>query len=238
MKSKAAPFLLIALLWLGGSGALRQLVSPWTSHAPREHSQGLAGFFATAGGWANLAADWFWLRANIAWETQSEAAVRSWLQLTLAAGGDTFYFQKNAARILAYDLPAWQIAAHPDAPAAVHAEWRRVGAGEGLAIVLMSAGDDPARWLEAGNLALYAGRDRQLAGEYFHRAAQLPGAPWHAGRIYAQLLIEQGRRHEALAWLRGWVLRIPADDPLAHRELVVERIAELELELRSLGEPL
>lgn len=238
MKSKTAQISLIGLLWLGGSAALSQLVSPWTSHATSVHSQGLAGFFATTGGWANLAADWFWLRANIAWETQSEVAVRSWLQLTLAAGGDSFYFQKNAARILAYDLPAWRIAVEPDAPAAVHAEWRRVGAAEGLAIVLTTAGDDPVRWLEAGNLALYAGRDRQLAGAYFHRAAQLPGAPWHAGRIYAQLLIEQGRRHEALAWLREWLPRIPPDDPLAHRELVGERLAELELELRSLGEPL
>jgi hypothetical protein len=194
--------------------------------------------WATLGPTAELAADAAWLRLNLAWEARQAAEVRAWIRVTLAAAPRFDYFRLNAARMLAYDLPAWRAAAEPDAPAAVRARWGIAAAEEAEACLAFDSSASPTRWIEDANLALHARGDRALAAERYRRAAELPGAPWHAGRIYAQLLRELGRDGAALAWLRTWAPRLPPDDPSAQRELVMARIAELELELRSRGEPL
>jgi hypothetical protein len=47
------------------------------------------------------------------------------------------------------------------------------------------------------------------------------------------LLCELGRPQEALAWLREVLPRLEADDPLARREVVLERIEMLEREVAA-----
>lgn len=193
-------------------------------------------FFAASGSVAGLAADVGWLRLNVAWEAQDEAAVRAWIAWVLAAEPATPYFRLNAARMLAFDLPVWKLQAARGAPASVERAWRDRAADEALA--LLAGREDPLLLIEAANISLYGRRDRAAAMGFYRRAAELPGAPWHAGRIYAQLLRESGHEREALEWLRAWLPRLPEDDPTAQRTLVEQRIAELELELRSRGEPL
>ncbi|MBA3849918.1 MAG: hypothetical protein C0502_07965 [Opitutus sp.] len=188
--------------------------------------------------WGGMLADVAWLRLSLAWERRDEPAVRALMRWTLAAAPKVDFFRLNAARIIAYDLPAWRTLAEPEAPAALVRRWRSAAAGEAAALLLAGETGDPALWLEAANIALYAGGDRELAAMRYRRAAELPGAPWHAGRIHAQLLRELGRDREALEWLRAWSLRLPAQDPAAQRELVLARIAELEEALRARGEPL
>jgi hypothetical protein len=46
--------------------------------------------------------------------------------------------------------------------------------------------------------------------------------------VHAELLRELGRNAEALAWLRKILPDLPADDPAARREVVLQRIKELE----------
>ncbi|MDP2136422.1 MAG: hypothetical protein Q8J74_01075 [Candidatus Didemnitutus sp.] len=227
----------LGLLLVGGM-ALNRLERALTPAPQTETRSGLVAFFAAAGGASTLAADWFWLRTNLAWETRDEAGVRALLRLTLAAAPRSEYFRFQAARMLAYDVPRWRIARNPAAPLAVHDAWRLAGADEAINLVLEEAGDEPERWLEAATLTLYARRDRVAATELFGFTATLSGAPWHAGRIYAQLLVEQGREAEALAWLRRWLPQLPEDDPGAQRQLVLDRLAALEFELWSRGEPL
>ena len=67
-----------------------------------------------------------------------------------------------------------------------------------------------------------------LASALFRQAAEQPGAPWQAARIHAELLREMGRPAEALAWLKSILPTLPADDPAARREVVQQRIRELE----------
>jgi len=207
--------------------------------ATREASgtaRGWEGVRDAAGPLAPLVADALWLRLNLAWEQRDAPAVRRLIAQVLAAEPDNLHFRVNAARMLAYDLPAWRIATEPGAPAAVVATWRQRGAAE--ALQLLGGSDDPLRLLEAANITLYGAQDRAAAAVLYRRAAEQPGAPWHAGRIHAQLLRELGRDHEALEWLRLWLPRLPSGDPAAQRELVEARLAALELELRSRGEPL
>lgn len=227
----------LAVLLAGG--AALSWFEPLPSTTPaRETREPLAELFAASGATASLAADAAWVRLNLAWEQRDAREVRALIRLTLAAAPEVDFFRLNAARMLAYDLPAWRVQAEPRAPAPLVQRWRADAADEAEALLIADDTAGPARWIEAANLALYARADRALAAERYRRAAELPGAPWHAGRIHAQLLREMGRDREALAWLQAWSLRLPRDDPAAQRDLVLARIAELELELRSRGEPL
>lgn len=223
------------LLTLGGCAVLGW-AWPRTGPAPRPAAAPAEQWFAALGPVAGLAADAGWLRLNLAWEQQDEAAVRAWIAWVLAAEPATPYFRLNAARMLAFDLPAWRVRAERDVPAAVERAWRTRAADEALS--LLAGREEPLLLIESANILLYGRGDRLAAAALYRRAAELPRAPWHAGRIYAQLLREAGRDREALDWLRAWWPRLPADDPAAQRDLVQQRIAELELELRSRGEPL
>lgn len=198
----------------------------------------LERLWALSGAGAELFADGCWVRLNLAWERREEPAVRRWMRNATAAAPDVAYFRVNAARMLAFDLPAWRMADEREAPAAVRAKWRAAAAEEAIRLLAAGRADDASLAIEAGNIALYGLGDRERAADFYRRAAELPGAPWHAGRIHAQLLRELGRDGEALEWLRAWLPRLPEDDPAAQRRLVLERIAQLELELRSRGEAL
>lgn len=175
-----------------------------------------------AGAAAVWVADWGWMQAYLAWTRNDEEGMRNWLRVVRAAQPAQEYFSFNAARMLAYDVPAWRLAAEPAAPAAVQQQWRNGAGEEAIAWIAPEQLESAAGWMEAGNIALHALRDRARAADYYGRAAGLSGAPWHAGRIHARLLIETGRRREALDFLRRWVPLLPGDHPAAQRALMEE----------------
>jgi len=197
----------------------------------------LEALFTAHPEWGELTADGAWVMLNVAWEQGNEPRVRALMALTLAASRED-YFRLNCARILAFDLPAWRMRREAEAPDSVRKLWRKQGAEEALQLLQAGSAASADRWIEAANITLYGLEDRAGAAELYRRAAGAPGAPWHAGRIHAQLLHELGRDREAVEWLRLWLPRLPAGDPSAQRELVEARLAEWELELRSRGEPL
>lgn len=176
-------------------------------------------------------ADWSWLQANKAWEVRDADLVRGLTRVCVRLAPGEPYFRINGARMRAFDFPVWRESAERGAPAAVRLHWRRSAGEEALAFLL----DDPAPaaelLVEAGNITLYALHDPARAADFFGRAADMPSAPWHAGRIYAELLHKTGRTREAVAWLRLWLPRLPPDDPAAQREAVARRLAELERDL-------
>lgn len=178
-----------------------------------------------------LAADWFWLKANRAWETRAADEVRGLTAISATLAPDEMYFRINAARMRAFDFPAWREASAPDAPLSVRSEWHQQAGREGLEFLFTGSPASCEALVEAGAIALYARRDVAAAVDYFRRAAELPGAPWYAGRIHAELLHTSGRTDEAVAWLRDWLPKLPADDPEAQRTFVQQRLAEWELEL-------
>lgn len=187
-----------------------------------------AGARAPRGWGVDWLADALWLRVNVAWEARQPEAVRRLGRAVLAAAPDETAFRVGWARMLAHDLPAWREQAEPDAPRAVVAAWRREGFEEALAVLTAEDTDDPRLWLEAGGLALHAGGDPARAADFFRRAAELPGAPWQAGRVHLRLLVGLGREGEARDWLRGWLARLPEGDPTAERDLMVAWLEVLE----------
>lgn len=229
-NSKAAPWL--PGLGLLAVGFLLRAAEPvrgvslareqWTLLADR------GGAPAVLGGWRAVAAGGFWLRANLAWERRDVAAMAWWIELTVAADERPVYFWLNGARMMAYDPPAWL---PPAAPAAVRRRVDEEHARRALDFLergLRWRGPDPALYVEMGNLHLRRRGDWAAAARCYRLAAEQPGAPYYAARIHAELLCALGRPGEALAWLRQVLPGLPADDPAARREVVVERIRALE----------
>lgn len=211
---------LLPWVTLLAAGIVLQPLERWPAAPPDAGCRG--------SGWRALAADYAWLKANLAWEAQDEARTRVHTRMAVAAEPANDYFRLNAARMCAFDFGPWREARAPGAPGGLRAQWRLELAQEAIALLAAAPQPTPAQMIEAGNISLYRLGDREVAAEYYRRAAEMPGAPWHAGRIHAELLRELGRPQEALRWLRAWLPRLPGDDPEAQRALVEARIAELE----------
>ncbi len=221
------PALLLAAVW-----ALRPLESRLLPSVvvPSVELARSGGTLAVLGGMRTVLAGGFWLRTNLAWERRDAAETIALLHLTVAADERPLYFWLNGARMIAYDLPAWR---SENAPAAVHQRNTAEQAQAALAFLeqgLRAHGPAAELYLEMANIRLRALGDREGAARLFRQAAEQPGAPYYAARIYAELLRELGRPAEALAWLKQILPGLPADDPATRREVVIQRIKELELE--------
>lgn len=195
---------------------------------------GRGGTLAVLGGMRSVVAGGFWLQANLAWERRDAPATTALIDLTVASDERPLYFWLNGARMLAYDLPEWQLDA--TFPAAVRQRVSAAGAQQALRFLERGRrwhGADPELDIEMGNIHLRRTGDLEAAARCYRRAAEQPGAPYYAARIHAELLRELGRPAEALAWLRNIREKLPADDPAARRDVVAARIAALEGELAA-----
>lgn len=188
------------------------------------------------GGLRTFAADVAWLQANGAWERRDPARTIAMLRLTVALDPAPLYFWLNGARMLAYDLPEWQIGADNDDRERVERA-RRKAAEQAIEFLERGKTRHPmsaAFWIERGNIELNALHDLPAAAESYRRATEQPDAPYFAARLYAELLRRQGRKVEALAWLKNLYPKLPRDEEAAGASMVLARIHALE---RDLGIP-
>ena len=212
---------------------LRPLESRLASVAwPAGHSVKGGGVFGVLGGMRAIVASGFWLRTNLAWELRDPAATTAFLKLTVAADDGPRYFWLNGARMMAYDLPEWRMeAGMPVALQRKVAEEQAQAALGFLGDGLRAHPHDPVLLIEMANIRLRALSDREGAAQLFRQAAEQNDAPYYAARIYGELLIQLGRPAEALVWLQQILPGLPADDPAARREVVMQRIKALEAQL-------
>lgn len=225
----------VALLCTGAT------IRPFTTGLPRGigTTRGLpaAEFFspgstcALFGGLRTVAADLAWLRAFVSWERRDSAATEAMLRLTTALDPVPVYFWINGARMIAYDMPAWLPA---DATSGAIREREAAHARRALDFLANALINHPANaalWIERGNIELHRLHDLGAAAESYRRASELPGAPFYAARIYAELLRRAGRQADALSFLVALYPKLPASDETAGAELVLYRIRILEQEL-------
>lgn len=222
--AKAAPVLLALLAGIACRELEEGSSTPFRGAAKFDayrHERGI--WVQMVAGLRPLAAGACWLRANLAWERREGSATTAWVRFTVAADPRPAYFWLNGARIFAYDMPDWTAGA---GAAEVQACAQR--ALRFLEDGLEQHGNDPLLLVEMANIHLHRRRDPEMAAIYYRRAAELPGAPFYAARIHAELLQALGRPHEALTWLRQVLPSLPAHDPAARRSVVEARIKALE----------
>ena len=202
---------------------------------PGGRAEGAA--FGMLGGWRAILADLTWLHVQAVWEQRDLPATGSALRLVTTLDPRSLYFWLNGARMIAYDMPAWRIAAAGGYGVVPTAEQRRIdGEQARLALARLDAAMDfhpasAALWIERANIESYRLHDLAAAADSYRRAARQPDAPYYAARIYGELLRRLGRNAEALAWLRQLHPSLPRDDENAGAAVVLARIRELEREL-------
>ena len=188
MRYKSGIFLIAGLVSLTGGAALHSLKCDLI---PGPSEQDLP---VGVGGYGTFAADCLWLQTNLAWETQDEGRVRRLIDFTVTADPHTPYYWLNGARMLAYDLPAWQCQREPTAPLAVHVRFRTKGAVDALLLLERGQkwhGKSAVLHLEMANICLYALGDHSRAAEHYRMAAEQADAPDYAARLYARLRAEE-----------------------------------------------
>ena len=192
---------------------------------------------ALLGGCRALVADGLWLEAYRAWARRDAAATTALIRLTTDVDDRPLYFWVNGARMLAYDLAQWRLeaaAAGGPVPAAVRARIATEQADLGLAYLAEARRRHPQSadlCIEIANIHLNLRADPAAAARWYREAAGLPGAPYYAARIHAELLRRLGRPADAYVWLCGVHASLPSGDAAAMPALVLARIRRLEAEL-------
>ncbi len=247
MKSE----LLTAAVIAGGlaltHGALRPIEAPlWAELRAEQPALRLATAGAVAGqgltlgvlgGFRAIAADFTWLRVFVIWEQRDLPATETLLRFVTAIDPRPVYFWLNGARIVAYDMTAWRIAAaggYDAVPAVEQERWSVEQARLALRRLDEAMGFHPASadlWIERGSIELNRLHDPLAAAESYRRAWEQPGAPYYAARLHAEMLRRAGHKAEALAWLMRLHPQLPPKDEAAGADLVLGRIRDLEREL-------
>ena len=189
------------------------------------------------GGFRAITADFMWLRAHVIWESRDLPTTATLLRLTTALDPRPLYFWLNGARIVAYDMTAWRIAAAGGYDAVPKPEQERIGVEQ--ANLAMRRLDEAMAfhprsadlWIERANIELNRLHDTAAAAASYRRAWEQPNAPYYAARLHAELLRRLGRKADALAWLVKLHPQLPPGDESACADLVLSRIRDLEREL-------
>lgn len=216
-----------------------------------ESMQGALGQGVTVGllgGFRAIVADFFWIKTNATWEDNDLPATQTFIKLVTAIDPRPLYFWQNGARMIGYDMPNWRIVAEGGYDHVPQARQRKIDEEQSaVAIQYLNEAfghhpNSPMVHIEIANVYLNRLKDTASAAESYRKAAELPGAPFYAARIYAELLRRLGKNAEAYEWLKKLYPTLPKEaDPAkgisqfqvesAMAYVVLERIREIEGEL-------
>ncbi|MFW5883769.1 MAG: tetratricopeptide repeat protein [Verrucomicrobiota bacterium] len=188
------------------------------------------------GGFRTLLADIAWLQAAYHWENKERPQMEALLRLATRLDPRPLYFWINAARNIAYDVPAWRIQAQGGYHAVSEAERARIWEEEAQrALRLLEEAQrfhpESARlYIEMAQVHMHRREDWEAAAKYFGKAWEAEG-PYFSGRLHAEMLRRAGRPAEALAFYKDYYRETDPSEALAALPVVLERIRELEAEL-------
>lgn len=189
------------------------------------------------GGFRTIVADFLWLQLNHDWEKRDRVKVDALARLVTTLDPRPDFFWINAARITAYDVPNWRIREEGGYATVPEARQRQLDHQQAeQAFVLLHRAlefhpNNPKIHLEFAQIYLNRLKDLEQAAAWFLSASHQRGAPFYAARIHAELLRRMDKNQEAYAFLKGLFLLLPNDNPYAQKDIVLERIRELEDEL-------
>lgn len=162
------------------------------------------------GGFRAIVADFVWLEAHSAWEEHDPARVEGLLDMTTSVDPRPLFFWQNKVRMLALDMPMWELrrrGGFQGMPEAARREMFTFYAHRGLAAAdegLQFHPDEPE--LIEYKAMIYNTRlsDKAKAAEFYRKAAAIPGSRVYFARAAAALLDEVGRTQEAYDYLNAY----------------------------------
>jgi tetratricopeptide (TPR) repeat protein len=248
MRARALTVVVVIACLAGAGTVLNRVAAPaWNAARAKQPAlkldssvtaAGQGVTLALLGGFRALVADAAWIRMYVRWEARDLPGVETLIRVVTAIDPRPVYFWLNGARILAYDLPVWRIEAaggFESVAAPTQERIAREQAHRALALLDAAMAFHPASpdlWVERANIELNKLRDLAAAAESFRRAWEQPHAPFYAARLYAELLRRQGKKAEALAWLERVHPLQPPDPEGGSEDVVLQRIRDLERELK------
>ena len=189
------------------------------------------------GGFRAVMADFLWIRTNTIWERRDRVKLDAMVRLVTTLDPRPEFFWINGSRMIAYDVPNWRIkeeGGYTDVPERRQEELDRDQAEQAFAMLERALEFHPNSakfYLEVAQIYLNRLKDSENAAKWFLLASQQPDAPYFAARIYGELLRRGGKAAEAYDFLKQLHAELP-DDPYAQKPIILDRIRELEEELK------
>ena len=185
---------------------------------------------AVLGGYRSIAANLIWLSKNQDWEERDVAGTLGKIALATSIDPRPEMFWLNGARILANDMPTWVAGLDNAEQLEITDEGRTIArqyAERALAFLEESReyqSDNPRMHIERGMIYWKKLDDVESAAANFETAIGTGRAPYFAYRLYGDLLIKLGRKHEALELLQSHYETLPDDLLEAMKPVVGDRI--------------
>jgi len=189
------------------------------------------------GGFRTIMADFLWIRVYTIWERRERASMNAMIRLVTILDPRPDFFWINSARMIAYDVPNWRISqegGYREVPQSRQAVIDLEQAQQAFTLLERAREfhpKNPKIALEVAQIYLNRLKDVEHAAEWFLKASEMPGAPYYAARIYAELLRRLDRNAEAYDFLKQLFTSLP-DTPMAQKGVILERIRELEATLQ------
>lgn len=247
LLQKLVHTVLVLLVFLGLGLLMRPLEVPaWQTVKSRQIELNLEGVegalgqglvIGVLGGFRTIVADFMWLQLNHHWEKRERVKVDALIRLVTMLDPRPDFFWINGARMTAYDVPNWRIreaGGYNVVPEVRQREIDREQAEQAFALLrraLEFHPDNPKVHLEFAQIYLNRLKDFENAAQWFLSASHQENAPFYAARIHAELLRRMDKDQQAYTFLKGLFLSLPDDNPYAQKDIVLERIRELEGEL-------
>ncbi|TVP75943.1 MAG: hypothetical protein EA353_12920 [Puniceicoccaceae bacterium] len=185
------------------------------------------------GGFRAILADFLWIRTNTIWERRDRPQLDAMVRLVTTLDPRPDFFWINGSRMIAYDVPNWRIREEGGYDAVPEARQRVIDleqaerAFELIDEALAFHPENAKLYLEKGQIYLNRLKDNINAAKWFLLASEQKDAPFFAARIYAELLRREGQDAEAYEFLKQLHRELP-DTPFAQKDVILERIRELE----------
>ncbi len=229
-------WLLAGIVLIGGAlASVRMLPAP-AAPGPEAGDPAAAILRGVLGGTRQSVSNFLWIRSYLYWEERDAAGMENAMLWALRLTPENKWFWKNAARVLAYDVPHWERSG-----AGAREPENALPAAPRRALLLLALAEDrfpgsPGFSIERGLILLNVFGDRRAAAQAFREAWERPGAPHYTARVHGELLRATGHTGAAYRWYRDLYPRLPDDDPAAAKSVILKRIRALEEEL-GVAEP-
>lgn len=193
--------------------------------------------FAALGGYRNVAANFVWISMYGDWQYRRKEEVLEKMRLAVSLNPDSLYFWIDGSRIIANDMPVWQVGDDfmetlfdGGANVAVRKEY-----GERALAYLEEApsriGSQVPLLIEKGAICWRRLDDLERALVFFKEAVESPEVPYYVCRVYAELLYKNGQVEQALEYLKKHYATLPDGDSAALKPFVARRIEQLSEEV-------